>query len=68
MYAIQTKFVYGWDYVGSCGSERELYDTREEAQADLDSDIKSLEAIGQDINDWRVAEYIESDDTKDDLK
>ena len=67
MYAIKTLFSYGWDYVGSMDGKRLLYNTREEAQADLETDMKGLLHLGHNMADWCIVEYVESQDSKDDL-
>ena len=66
-YAIQTKFLYGWDYMSAWGGEQVLYDTKQEAQEGLDELLLSWSA--QSVQEggavpaiysasyWRAAEY-----------
>ena len=75
-YAIQTKFLYGWDYTGTEDGERLLFDTKQEAQEDLSEFLLSLFAqsfqegdtpADTDPADWRVAEYNAAHDNLTDL-
>ena len=75
-YAIQTLFTYGWDYTGAEDGERLLFDTKQEAQEDLNQFLLSLFAqsfqegdtpADTDPADWRVAEYHAAHDDLTDL-
>lgn len=66
-YAQQCRFIYGWDYAGSCDGERLIFDTYHEANDDLQENMSSLIALGHTSGDWRVAEYIEALDKKEDF-
>lgn len=69
-YAIQTLFAHGWDYVGSEDGQRVTYDSKEEAQDELDdlfSSAREQNMTGYNRKNWRVAEYHAPSDTKDDL-
>tara|TARA_R110001583_G_scaffold187875_1_gene349459 strand:- start:286 stop:537 length:252 start_codon:yes stop_codon:yes gene_type:complete len=75
-YAIQTLFTYGWDYTGAEDGERLLFDTKQEAQEDLNEFLLSLFAqsfqegdtpADTDPADWRVAEYHAAHDDRTDL-
>tara|TARA_R110000782_G_scaffold220797_1_gene308001 strand:+ start:549 stop:821 length:273 start_codon:yes stop_codon:yes gene_type:complete len=82
-YAIQTLFIYGWDYTGAEDGERLLFDTEQEAQEDLNEHLLALFAqsfregstelllgytpADTDPADWRVAEYHPAHDDRTDL-
>ncbi len=64
-YAIQSLFLGGdWDYVGSTDGARTLYDTKAEAQSDIDDLVKDMHYYPED---WRVVPYVAGDDSKADL-
>ena len=46
-YAIQTLFIYGWDYTGAEDGERLLFDTEQEAREDLNCLPKAFERAAQ---------------------
>ncbi len=64
-YAIQTEFIYGWDYVGTIDDkDRDLYATEKEAQTEIASLVKSMD---YDADEWRVVVYVPADDDKTDF-
>ena len=76
-YAIQTLFIYGWDYTGAEDGERLLFDTEQEAQEDLNEHLLALFAqsfqegstpADTDPADWRVVEYNAAHDEITDLQ